>query len=270
MRLISWNISWQSAATSADRISALAERKPDLVALQEVRDANGPAFDEQLRRLDLIVPSEKLKWKGGHGLLLASKWPIERLKGTTFTIPTDEAGLFRKPAQSGPVDIRMLSALVRHPTKPFEVHVVHIPPGSGAGWRKIDAFRAVRKRLARASDVPRILCGDFNEPRSETATDLTSWAKHNKHAKSDPKKWAAAVESVLRGLADFDLVDVFRKLHPTRVEKLRSVRIKGVERRRYDHVLASESLGAKRAAYLDVDEKLSDHKPAFVEFEMRS
>ena len=41
----------------------------------------------------------------------------------------------------------------------------HIPNGSGNGWRKIDTFHALAAELRRAKDSPRILTGDFNEPK---------------------------------------------------------------------------------------------------------
>jgi hypothetical protein len=73
-----------------------------------------------------------------------------------------EAHLFRKPAIQDEVNARMLSVKVLREEQPFELHVVHVPPDSSRGWQKIDTFRAVFNRLATHSEIPRILCGDFN------------------------------------------------------------------------------------------------------------
>ena len=116
--------------------------------------------------------------------------------------------------------------------------------------------------------MPRILCGDFNEPRTETVQGFESWAGKNHWSRQDPKKWSDAVEKVFVGLVRFDLVDVFRYLHGERIVDLWSVVVHGRVRRRYDHLLASRALVPHRADYLhDLDGlNLSDHTPAVVEF----
>jgi hypothetical protein len=43
---------------------------------------------------------------------------------------------------------------------------IHIPNGSGNGWRKIDSLEALADALESGDDCARLLVGDFNEPRS--------------------------------------------------------------------------------------------------------
>ena len=69
--------------------------------------------------------------------------------------------------------------------------------------------------------------------------------------------------SVLLGLADFDLPDVFRTLHGYEQEAFSWVlrRNKKEFRRRFDHIFASDSLGPRRCEYIHEwrEASLSDH-----------
>ena len=47
----------------------------------------------------------------------------------------------------------------------IDVFTAHIPNGSDHGWKKIDTFHVLSAALRGASDKPRILTGDFNEPK---------------------------------------------------------------------------------------------------------
>ncbi len=47
----------------------------------------------------------------------------------------------------------------------IDVFTAHIPNGSKYRRKKIDTFHALAAELRRASDSPRILTGDFNEPK---------------------------------------------------------------------------------------------------------
>lgn len=238
------------------------------MALQEVRTAEVGEYGAALSKLGLseLVTSQR----GGRlELLVAARWPLERLADTVFDIPADEAAFYRKPAQEGRVHVRMLSAHVVRPGSPFELHAAHVPPGSSTGWRKVDALRGIRQRLAVQSARPRILCGDFNEPRTESA-EIETWAHHNRWSRSAPDRWDRAVRDVLVGLDEYDLGDVFRRLHGDRVGELWSVRTRGGVRR-YDHVFASKAFEVGRAEYVhEIDARvLSDHTPALVELATR-
>ena len=85
--------------------------------------------------------------------------------------------------------------------------------GQQSRWRKIDTFRGIRARLATPSDAPRILCGDFNEPRTQGSDSIETWAGYGRWSRVNPERWKQSVFDVLTGLADHDLSDVFRALH---------------------------------------------------------
>src|SRR5688500_3459673 len=125
-RMISWNVAWQNRAEPTTRVQALADHKPDVVALQEVRVADVREYTAALREIGLR--EHTASQRGGRlELLVAARWPLERLAETEFDIPVDEVDFHRKPAQRGRVRIRMLSARVSLPGASFELHVAHVP-----------------------------------------------------------------------------------------------------------------------------------------------
>jgi exonuclease III len=83
-------------------------------------------------------------------------------------------------------------------------------------------------------------------------------------------QWDTAERSILTGLADFDLFDVYRQIHGyERQEFSYSFTRKGrTVARRFDHVFASRSLNAVSCRYLIKlrEQGLSDHSPIEVVF----
>jgi len=271
MRLISWNIGHPTKGQGIEKvIRALREASPDIVALQEIPRRVPQALLEGLIQMGLQVLPPLIPTRGW-GLLTASKWPLKPLDGAVFEIPKDEEGFYRgrHPAPDG-TPARLLSVRVERPQGMFELYNVHVPPGSQAGWRKIDTLRAVAKRMAVPSALPRILCGDFNEPRTELAGGgVESGANYNIYARSDRNRWQTAVESIFVGLPEIGVRDVFRAVHGDRVQNLVSHRLRNSGNpRRYDHVFASKVFQPKVACYLPEEScaGISDHAPAEVIF----
>ncbi len=177
---------------------ALVAHSPDVVALQEVRDLD--AYARELKRSIFRKIVGSRTDDGRLGLIVGARWPMKRLNSVKFTIPATESDLYRKPPGLGDVDVRMLSVKIDREKEPFELHVVHVPHGSGHGWRKIDTFRSVFAWLATSSELPRILCGDFNEPRSDTKDGVSTWAEENRYARKDPNKWGDGRRERIVGL----------------------------------------------------------------------
>jgi endonuclease/exonuclease/phosphatase family metal-dependent hydrolase len=124
--------------------------------------------------------------------------------------------------------------------------------------------------MARPTDCPRILCGDFNEPRKEQRNGrVITWANYNKYSKSvDPDAWDKAVKSIFNGLPEQGVRDAVRYVMGERVIHQVSYPAKGNGKsRRYDHVFASEQLRPVEARYIEVSRKVSDHRPVLVVFE---
>ena len=62
-------------------------------------------------------------------------------------------------------------------TVPIDVHNAHLVSGSSRGLIKVQMFEAIRRRIDRPTASARILCGDFNTPRQENDSSLTTWAR---------------------------------------------------------------------------------------------
>jgi endonuclease/exonuclease/phosphatase family metal-dependent hydrolase len=230
----------------------LLERAPDLIALQEVTVATAPVWRERLvaegyqmiDTADLLAatpPDAAIKRK--YCNLIASRWELRPLRPLDVVFPE-----------------KYLSAHVNF-DRGLELHVAHLPPGVTRGLTKIEAFVAIYSRLACSCEVPRILCGDFNSPQRETRDGQTiTWADHYPRHEA---LWDAAELSVLRGLAHFDLPDVFRDLNGWDATDVSFVAKRGDNEvgRRFDHVFASKALKAQTCDYVHEwrEQRLSDH-----------
>jgi exonuclease III len=273
MRLITWNVA-RRIRCIPDQVAALRRRGADVVALQEVTASSHPLLAEALASIGLVHSAfslslsktpRRLVGPRRFGQLIASRWPLRSMPPERFCIPWPE---------------KVLSILVRAPRLNFEVHAVHIPPGASNGWTKIETFEGIFDRLARKSKVPRVLCGDFNSPKEETSHGQTiTWGQDlvdgrgvcwGRSQGDTGIRWDQGERSVLVGLAEFDLADVFRTLHGFRRQEFswylhRKGRRTG---RRFDHVFASKRLKAMRCSYLHRlrERNLSDHSPLEVDF----
>lgn len=175
---------------------------------------------------------------------------------------------------------RLLSVKAHAPTADLELHTAYIPPGSSNGWIKIETFQALYRRLGRSCEIPRILCGDFNTPQEERidGTVVTWGEKIRKNGQVFPRirggkkgEWDKAERSILLGLAEYDLTDVYRQMHGYKRQEFSWFprRKKGGVPRRFDHVFASNIFNPKTCTYLRDFEQhgLSDHSPIEVVFQ---
>jgi exodeoxyribonuclease III len=145
---------------------------PDLVALQEVRRETVERWRTALQGAGLVYlldSADGLAVTGPAGRdyrrryfnLLASRWALERMPNLEIAFPE-----------------RYLGARIGRSTGAIEIHVAHLPPGSSRGLIKIEMFEALWDRLARPAEAPRILCGDFNTPRTETVDGRVEFWGH--------------------------------------------------------------------------------------------
>lgn len=279
MRLISWNVNGRVAGLR-EQSQALYQRFPDLVALQEVLPSTAARWREQLAHRGLPYSVDSFALQSGppgrtrrrhYGQVLASHWPLSPLPPTAFPVPWPE---------------RVLSAMLESPWGAIELHTTGIPPGVSHGWLKVEMFEGIYACLARPTHCARLLCGDLNTPQAESADGRsTTWGqvittngsvriwrtKRDPYGRIDTgDRWDAAERSVLAGLAQFDLHDIFRALHGYGVQEW-SWYWKGKGRRigrRFDHVFASQRLHAVQCQYLHAyrETGLSDHSPIEVDF----
>ncbi len=282
MRLISWNIQQRGGKRFEKQVAALDERAPDIVCLQEIFATSAPRYAQGLARLGLENTVDTFSQKEDrknlvdarkYGLLIASRWPVTALEPESENLQ----------AIDPPWSERVLSAVINTPNGNIEVHTVHVPPGSSNGWKKIETLESIYKRLAYPTQIPRILCGDFNTPQEEMpdgtvmtwgqkrATDGTFRLGRGGGKKGEPlERWDTGERNVLTGLAPFDLADVYRRLHGYSVSDFSFILVnrgRGIKRR-FDHVFASSDLNPVACTYLHLlrEEKLSDHSPIEVDF----
>ena len=230
MRVVTWNVNWGFVAPHA-AAETLRRLDADVICLQETTPDWQRVFETQLAD---IYPTQLYRHRGGAGgmAFLAKR----RVDDVALVEPT--AGWFP-------------SWVVRADTPIGALHVagVHLkPPLSDDGGVSASAYLnagdvhlAEIRALGEAvpSDVPAIVCGDFNEGDSG---DAVSWLEE-------------------RGFTDalsvFDHdTDTWR--WPTSVITLSG---------RYDHVLFSEHLDCTRAEV--VEARGSDHLPVVAVLEKR-
>jgi endonuclease/exonuclease/phosphatase family metal-dependent hydrolase len=270
LRLISWNVRQSTGIRLAEQVGALAAQNPDILALQEVTKKSVSQFRDALAHIglqhtvdsfQLATDSSLLRGPRRYGELLASRWPLTTLPPEGFAVPWPE---------------RVLSAICQSPWGLIEIHTTHIPPGASNGWVKIETLEGIFNRLACQGDHPRILCGDFNTPQAEKPDGRTlTWGQVEKSTGlvriveqkkgGSGERWHLGEYNVLRGLAQFDLPDVFRLLHGYDVQEFSWYwKAKGrVVGRRFDHVFASRRLNLIECRYLHSlrEQSLSDHSP---------
>ena len=168
----------------------------------------------------------------------------------------------------------LLSARIVDAGREVEIHNAHVPNGSVHGWGKVAALELIHSRLAGSSTHLRVLCGDLNTPRIERPDGtVVTWGqtRSGRLRRDRGAQWDAAERSVILGLSDHGMVDVFRAVHGYAVAERSWVwRRKGAEGGyRLDHVIASPELGALSAHYLHEGRRsgLSDHAPLEVVFD---
>jgi len=144
--------------TRVERIARVLEKiHPDIVALQEVVNHEGPSIEdhqasflaEQLGYFFAI--GQTRKHRGGvYGNVTLSRWKFELTRNLDLTVyGREERGVLR-------TDIRIGHHLV---------HVFNVHLGTAHRERRTQAIRLMDSDLLRSVDVsgPRIVLGDFNE-----------------------------------------------------------------------------------------------------------
>ena len=253
-RLVSWNVAHRLAIQQ--QAEALAARKPDVVALQEIVERSTGALKSWRDLLKDIIglkyTADSLDAPGcartgprRFGELIASRWKIDRLPFCDFDEGWSE---------------RLLSATADTPWGAVEIHTAYIPPGASNKLVKIFTLEGIYSRLAVASARPRILCGDFNTPKADRCAEVVTWAQTERSDGSfrvrprirgvTGERWDRAERYILERLGkEYDLADVYRALHPVKSSDYSWYASTG-EGRRFDHIFASQSLNPVTCRYL--------------------
>lgn len=295
MDVLSWNVQGAFPPQgSPDRI----ERQigfirdgagcPDLIMLNEVSTRRRDLWHDELRGLGYAEVVDTLDWSkrlgeidvppfqdfnGGNGNLTAihedsELYDLARRKPSIRNGPLGESSLKHWDTN---FPEKILNAEVMLDGRRIDLWNVRTVPGSMYGEEKIKILENVHGRILAAGAGPRILAGDLNAPKDETADgEVVPWRAE----KDDPlsERWQTAERDVLTGLSEVGMVDVFRTLngygdiepmdvsHPTRRGDSRADK-------RFDHLLASRSLNPRDCAYDGDGLECSDHAPILAAFD---
>jgi exonuclease III len=258
VRIVTWNVARRSSRL-AEQAAALAGRKPDVVALQEVTARTLPQWraalatiglPHVLASLDTAEPRRAPASRRVTGVLIASASSL-RPAHTTLPVPWPETAL---------------GAAADSDLGQVEIHCVHVPNAAN-GEVKVRTLQAIRRGLGEAPAAPRVLCGDLNTPRRELPDGTVLSFARDTRGRLRPERgeeWDEAELGVVPGLRDLGYSDCFRSVHGygAREPSWTWQRISGHRGGwRLDHLFASALLRADACRYQHGwrEEGLSDH-----------
>ena len=269
MRLISWNVAARIQALPG-QAAFLASRAPDLVALQEITPNSAALWRDVLHALGLPCICLRTGIAGEplfrqRGVLIASRFPLDPIPDRGIRPPWPE---------------KALSVQIAAPDARFDLHTVYTPTGVTDLQAKINTLNATCAALA-DSDRPRILTGDFNAPKIETADGrIATWAQtirpdgsfRTSRGRLRPEQ-DSAERRLMQGLPAHGVRDLYRSLNGYRAggySWMIKNRGRWVTPRRFDHAFASHHIQAHRCTYNHAPRQanLSDHAPIELDFQV--
>lgn len=259
MKILSWNIKWELQTRQENRLNKIVDGveqiSADIVGLQEADNNLLESFAPEFKALGYRVLSYEFYEKPYCNLIL-SKYPAS--KANRWKRDCDFPDLLSR-------------ARVRTPKGgEIEFFNCHIPNGSKHGFEKVRTIDALLKKLEATKGKARIVVGDFNEPFSESAEGIESWAyetrakfsKDKKQRKEQKRHWDNTVNEVFKG----EQLHGMRDVHGYKDGSFSYIR--GSKTLcRYDHIFCSEHFKVSSCEYLDPfrEEKVSDHSPLVTE-----
>jgi endonuclease/exonuclease/phosphatase family metal-dependent hydrolase len=264
IRVVTWNVN-RRGADVLDALKGLVQ--PDVITLQEVTFNQRRDFEEKLDDMGLKCCADSQQHAHGkrYGNLVAARWPLNRVEP-------------RYSRQKPPWPQLLVQASVSVDGRSFLVTSVHIPNGSGYGWKKIDTFIALKDVVRKAKDTPCILTGDFNEPQLLPLQDgglLVTWGQwwdaregcyictgtwKDRTGRSGPnKQWDAAVRWIFEKHDEHQLRHAYWEAHGRGVMPVSHVT--HGQARWFDHMFVSPHFRVKQCEYLHKlrGRGLSDH-----------
>jgi len=267
IRLITWNVARRSSRL-VGQATALAERDPDVVALQDLTRKTLPLWRHAFELMGLAHVSASAVGGDTTGedsgrrtlVMVASRVALEDVD-QPLSVPRSESAV---------------SVLVYASSGPLEVHCVHVPNAAN-GWVKVETLQALRRGLGTPGHVPRVLCGDLNTPRRElpdgTTISFACDSRGRLRTERGPE-WDAAELGVVPGLRDLGYRDAYRTLHgyESRAPSWTWKTIAGHNGGwRLDHTFVSAALLPRACQYHHEwrEQGLSDHSALETDLELR-
>jgi exonuclease III len=252
MRVMSWNLNARRKCVPL-QAEAICRLQPDVACFQEATIDSWEDLVPMLREAGLVHALSGPETLAGGSVssinrwvAVASRWPLEPQEAC-FPVPE-----------------LVVCARVLRPSAPVDLVAVHVPTRSRDAWLKVEVQEAIAARLG-ASDLPQVLCGDFNSPRAETESGEVV-------AFIGPRggRALAAELALVVGPATHGMVDVYRAVNGWRADD-RSwfwKRYGETGGYRLDHIFASASLEPEACWYAHELRLsgLSDHSPIIADF----
>lgn len=270
LRVCTWNINAINHLDDDRRSDIRRELKrirADVLLLQEVGWKNGQHTD-LLRELDALGYPRPI-YTGRHG-------SIDKRYGNI--IATRSAVPRREPTRwNAPWSQLLARATAKVDGTRVDIITVHIPNGTGNGWKKPETFEALSRVLWQSKDTPRILGGDFNEPREvrpngqfvtfgqrvlKNGTVHANGTKTDKFRNTDTRRrWDAAVRSVLAGQSSHGLRSAYHAVHG--LGRSDGSHFSHGVPKFFDHIFVSRHFTVSRCDYMHAlrERGLSDHSP---------
>ena len=262
MKVATWNINGVKARIET-LLTWLAETKPDVVCLQEIKsvDEGFPRFEIEAAGYDVAVHGQK----GFNGVAILSRTRLEDVVRGLPGDPSDEQA-------------RYIEASVTAGTRSIRIGGLYLPNGNPLGTEKYDYKLRWMDRLethARSlmrSDQIFILAGDFNIiPEPADAKFPANWV--------GDALFQPASRAAFRRLKSLGLTDAVRSCHPQpRVFTFWDYQAGAWQKDegiRIDHLMLSPQAadllnGAGIDRFTRGWEKPSDHVPVWVELDVGS
>jgi len=192
IRVISWNLNGIRARWPRLE-ELLREQRPDVVCLQETRCSDSHFPYGKLHDLGYEAQHSPGRRGGGVAILIRSDHTVQCRSGALDRDHTLAEGRWLQVTIDG-----------------LEISSVYVPAGSLDGeddWGKLAFLEAIARHLDGESR-PRLIAGDFNVAPTDQDVYEPGWLEGCNHTGAAERKTVAEI------IAEGELVDVYRRLHP--------------------------------------------------------
>jgi len=150
LSILTWNTNFRTASI-LDPIATLLS-PPDVITFQEVTLEHATGVLERLHNMGYtsVYSGSPDAAEKQYGNVIAARASVTSCDSAAFGSPWPQL---------------LAHARVETLGGPVNVVTVHVPNGSGNGWKKIDTLDALKRMVLGLKREPLILTGDFNEPR---------------------------------------------------------------------------------------------------------